>query len=152
MADLDNENTGLGGGSGAKLLAVEHMQGAFSSDVAARIHTRASLVRFQPGGDVGDGLRAVPASLRDDLARAMGSNGRIDAAGEVGRERTTLPLVVKHVRAALLDQVQAALMAVPSEDESGTQYMPPSIALKLASAAVAGQFNVVEYGRKRSMF
>ncbi|KAL3915110.1 MAG: hypothetical protein SGPRY_007372, partial [Prymnesium sp.] len=150
VVDLDKEGAGpSSSGSGAKPLAAEYVQGAFSSDVAARIHARAALVSFQPGEDVGGGLRAAPASLRDDLARAIGSNGRIDAAGEVGRERTIMPLVVKHMRAALLDEVQIALMAVPSEDESGTQYMPPSIALKLASASVAGQFDVVEeYGKE----
>lgn len=132
---MDRESSEGLGGSGAKPLSAEHLPRAFSSDVAARLHSRSASVRFQPGDDVGDGLRAAPASLRDDLARAIGSNGRIDAAGEVGRERATIPLLVKHMRAAFLDQVQSALMAVPSEDESGTQYMPPSIALKLASTA-----------------
>lgn len=82
-----------GGGSsnGAKPLAVEHLPGAFSSDVAARLRARAAAVSCQLGGDVGDGLRTAPASaLRDDLARAVGSNGREDAAGVLGRERTTI--------------------------------------------------------------
>lgn len=61
---------------------------------------------------------------------------------------STIPLVAKHNRATLLDQVQSALMAVPTEDESGTQYMSPSAALRLASAAVAGQFNVVEFSKE----
>lgn len=144
VVDLDKESGGANSGSGAKPLAVEHVTGAFSSDVAARIHARSAAAHFRPGEDVGDGLRGAPASLRDHLARAVGSNGRIDASGEVGRDRTTIPLVVKHTRAALVDQVRSALVTVPSEeDESGTQYMPPSVALKSVSAAVAGQFNIV---------
>lgn len=115
MVDLDKETASLGGSSGAKPLAVEYVLGAISSDIAiaARIHERASSVVFQQGEDVGDGLRAEPASFRDDLAcavRVRGSNGRIDAAGEVGRERSTMPLVVKHRRAALLDEVEAVLV------------------------------------------
>lgn len=65
----------------------------------------------------------------------------MDAAGEERRERATIPLVAKHMRAgALIDQVQSASIAVPTDDESGTQ--------KVASAAIAGQFDVLEIGKE----
>lgn len=45
VVDLDREGSGSLGGSRAKPLSVEFLPGAFSSNVAARIHARSDSVR-----------------------------------------------------------------------------------------------------------
>ncbi|KAL3931544.1 MAG: hypothetical protein SGPRY_001078 [Prymnesium sp.] len=136
------------GGKLAKPLPAGDVPGAVTSDVAVRLHARASELAFERGGDVGAGNRWAPASLREDLARAVGSNAtKVDASGECGREHTTLPVVVKSMCDTLVDRVQSAIMALAAEDESGTQYLSPGVARKLAADAVLGRYKVVDYLR-----
>lgn len=96
---------------------------------------------------MGAGIRWAPASLRDDLARAVGSNAKVNASGECARDRITLPAVVRTMCDTLVDQVQSTLMALAAEDESGTQYLSPGIARKLAADAVLGRYKIVDYLR-----
>lgn len=87
----------------------------------------------------------APESLRDDLARAVGSDGRVDATGERSHVRTTLPAPVKRMGAALTDSVQQSLLVLPSSDESGMHYINPPAVRKMTAAAVTGQLRVSEF-------
>lgn len=107
------------GGKVAKPLQASDVPGAVTSDVAARLHARAGEMVFSRGEDVGSGIRWAPASLRDDLARAVGSNAKVNASGESGRDRTTLPVVVKSMCDALVDQVHSAVMALAARGRIG---------------------------------
>lgn len=82
--------------AGAAPLPVEAQPGAVSADVAERLHeaARAGQIQTASGGDVGSGIRMVPEELQADLARAVGSNGRVDAAGEFFADRVSLPRTV----------------------------------------------------------
>lgn len=143
-----NSQAGDDGGRIAKPLPAGEVPGAVTSDVAARLHARACELSFNRGDEVGAGIRWAPASLRADLARAVGSNAKVNASGESGRERTTLPVIVKSMCDALVDQVQAALMALSAEDESGSQYLSPGAARRLAAEAVLGRYKVLDYVRE----
>ena len=131
--------------SGAAALPGEQQLGAVAADVAERLHRQAAAIPPPSAGDVGAGLRMAPDSLRDDLARAVGSNGRVDATGERSQNRTTLPAAVKRLGASLTDSVQQSLLDLPASDESGLQYINPPAARKLAMSAVTGQIRVSEF-------
>ena len=92
-----------------------------------------------------DGINAVPQDLRLDLARALGSNGRVDAPGEKQPKLASLPVPVRELHAALVGRVQHELLKVPSADEAGLMYLTPTTARKLAVAAVAGQLRLVDF-------
>lgn len=113
--------------------------------MAERLHKQAAAIPSAGAGDVGAGLRMAPDSLRDDLARAVGSNGKVDAAGERSQVRTTLPASVKRLGASLTDSVQQSLLELPASDESGLQYINPPAARKLAMSAVTGQLRVSDF-------
>lgn len=131
--------------SGAAALSSEQQLGAVGPDVAERLHRQAAAIPVAVADDVGAGIRMAPESLRDDLARAVESNGRVDAAGERrSKVRTTSPAAVKRLGAALTDSVQQSLLELPASDESGLQYVNPPAARKLAAAAVTGQVQVAE--------
>jgi len=120
---------------------------AVSADVAARLHAHAAEISLPmtAGSDVGAGVRMAPAHLRDDLARAVCSNGKVDAAGEQQASRTKLPAVAQRAWRVHAVGVQEALMAVPEADESARQCMDPDDALELAYGAVAGDFSLPKY-------
>ncbi|KAL3913603.1 MAG: hypothetical protein SGPRY_007926 [Prymnesium sp.] len=84
------------------------------------------------------------ARARFDLARAMGSNGRVDAPGEKQPKRASLPVPVREMNAELVGRVQHEILKVPSADEAGQMYLNPTTARKLAAAAVAGQLKLTE--------
>ena len=131
--------------SGAAALSIELQVGAVAADVAERLHHQAAAIKMTEAGDVGAGMRMAPESLRDDLARAVSSNGRVDATGERSQMRTSLPAVVKRMGASLTDSVQQCLLELPCADESGMQYINPPAARKLATAAVTGQLRVADF-------
>ena len=103
--DVEREGDRNGGKGGAKPLAKEYVFGAVASDVVARLHEAEMRVppqiEFRQGDDVGAGIRMVPAQIRADLARAIGSNGRVDAAGEQCYTRTSIPRSTQRMAAAL---------------------------------------------------
>lgn len=82
-------------------LSSELQLGAVTADVAERLHRQAAAIPSASAGDVGAGIRMAPEELREDLARAVGSNGRVDATGERSQLRTTLPAAVKRLGASL---------------------------------------------------
>ncbi|KAL3917732.1 MAG: hypothetical protein SGPRY_006286 [Prymnesium sp.] len=131
--------------SGAAALSAELQLGPVAADVAERLHQQAAAIPALHPGDVGTGIRMAPEALREDLIRAVGSNGRVDATGERSHTRTTLPASVKRMGAALTDSVQQCLLGLPSSDESGMQYISPPAARKLAAAAATGQLRVSEF-------
>ncbi|KAL1519650.1 hypothetical protein AB1Y20_023161 [Prymnesium parvum] len=136
------------GGSGEKALPPEVRPLAVGADVAERLHRRErALPEVERHGDVGAGIRAAPEDLRDDLARAVGSNGRVDAAGERRAERRTLPSKVKRMNDALVSRVQRALLQTAAGDKSGSQYMAPETAAKLAASAVTGKLDLPTFTR-----
>lgn len=70
-------------------------------------------------GNVGADIWMAPESLRDDLVRAVGSSGRVDATGERSHVRTPLTSPVKRLGASLTNNAQQSLLVLPSSDESG---------------------------------
>lgn len=62
--------------SGAAALTSEQQLGAVGPDVAERLQRQAAAIPAPVAGDVGAGIRMAPESFRDDLARAVRSNGR----------------------------------------------------------------------------
>lgn len=68
--------------SGAAALSNEQQLGAVTADEAERPHRQAAAITSMGASDVDAGIRMAPESLRDDLAWAVGSNGRVDATGE----------------------------------------------------------------------
>ncbi|KAL3904410.1 MAG: hypothetical protein SGPRY_011294 [Prymnesium sp.] len=156
--DAEREGERSGGKGGAKPLAKEFVFGAVASDVVARLHEAEMRVppqvEFRQGDDVGAGVRMVPDQIRADLARAIGSNGRVDAAGEQCYTRTSIPRSTsQRTAAALAESVQIALRAVTAGDESGLQYLSPAAAFsfRLAQSALAGEFKVTEFAREMKL-
>lgn len=97
---------------------------------------------------MGAGIRMVPAQIRADLVRAIGTNGRVDAAGEQCYTRTSIPRSIQRMAAALAEHIQVALRADTAGDESGLQYLSPPAAFKLAQSALVGEFKVREFARE----
>ena len=153
--DAGGEGERSGGKAGAKPLAKEFVFGAVASDVVARLHEAEAQVPpqidFRQGDDVGAGIRMVPAQIRADLARAIGSNGRVDAAGEQCYTRTSIPRSTQRMAAALAESVQTALRAVTAGDESGLQYLSPAAAFRLAHSALVGEFKVAEFAKEMKL-
>ncbi|KAL3919893.1 MAG: hypothetical protein SGPRY_005464, partial [Prymnesium sp.] len=136
------------GGSGAAALSAELQPGAVSADVAERPWSQAGALSFEAGGDVGARVRAAPEGMRKDLARAVGSNARVDAASERALSRTSLPGAVKHMCVALVSAVQRALAQIPTRDDVGLQYLALEAARKLAAAAVTGRLSFRDFTRE----
>lgn len=135
-------------GSGAAALSAEVQPGAVSADVAERLWAQASTLSFSEGGEVGAGVRAAPENMRKDLARAVGSNARVDAAGERAVSRTSLPGVVKRMCVALVSAVQRTLTRIPVRDDVGLQHLALEAAHKLAAAAVVGRLYLCDFTRE----
>ncbi|KAL3914982.1 MAG: hypothetical protein SGPRY_007422 [Prymnesium sp.] len=94
--------------SGAAALSHEVQLGAVSSDVAERLHQQAAAIPSAASGDVEAGIRMAPESLRDDLVRAVGSTGRVDAADESGQQYVNPPAVRKLAAAAVTGQLRVS--------------------------------------------
>ncbi|KAL3898629.1 MAG: hypothetical protein SGPRY_012804 [Prymnesium sp.] len=136
--------------AGTAPLPADAQPGAVSADVAERLHeaARAGQIQVAPGGDVGAGIRMVTEQLRADLARAVGSNGRVDAAGDHLADRASPPSTVRYMCSTLVSQVQRALRDLPANDEAGLRSISSEVTRKLAAAAVIGRFRVKEYVRE----
>lgn len=143
--EVAEDGGGTESGSGAAQLSASQQPGSVSMEVAYRLHGAAAQLRFEEGGDVGAGLAAAPEHVRDDLARALASNMRVDAAGERSANRNSLPAVVRRMCAALVASVQDALIEVVERDQSATQYLAPEAARTHALAAVTGKLSLPEY-------
>lgn len=127
-------------------LTPELQAGAVSSGVAKRLHKGAARIAFTPAtGRARDALNGAPPHLRMDLARAIGSNGRVDAPGEKQPKLASLPIPVREMHAALVGRVQYQLLRVPSADEAGLMYLSPATARKLAVEAVAGHLKLADF-------
>jgi hypothetical protein len=111
--------------------------------VASRLHGAATQLAALWGQHRENLERTLPAiqdaKLRTDLARALVSNGKVDAEGETLINRKSLPPIVHVMRRSLIEVVKKTLEAVPAADESGEQYLAPGTALALAGDAVKGK-------------
>jgi hypothetical protein len=111
--------------------------------VAERLHSAAPRLQAMWDEHREDLERALPAlhedKIRADLARALVSNGKVDAEGETLVQRKSLPPIAHVMRRALIELVKGALEAVPAADESGEQYLLASTAMALAGDAVKGK-------------
>ena len=86
-------------------------------------------------------MRAVSdAVLRQDLARAVGSNGKVDAPGETAASRRNLLPAVHLVRRQAWARVVQCLHDCADSDQQGRQSLADSTAHALAKAAVMGHF------------
>lgn len=143
--DVDADDRTVTLSTGAAPLASEQQVGAVLPDVVERLHAHGAQLAYTPGEDVGAGIRSAPENLRTDLARAVGSNGKVDATGERKSTRCTMPSVVMRMYSTLVEEVHEALRMLPTEDESGSQHMSMKAARKLAEASVWGYFHVSDY-------
>jgi hypothetical protein len=118
---------------------------AVSASVAARLHADAARIQTTwaaRGEDVEGTMEAISdEGLRADLAKALASNGKVDAEGELLIERKSLPPVVQMMRKRLLTVVEAAIAAIPRQDSTGAQHLPSSTAAALAAGAVRGRID-----------
>ena len=78
--------------------------------------------------------------LRDDLARAMSSNGNVYAPGEQAVAKRNVPPSVHKMRESMLARVAVSLRACAGSDMSCEMHMSDDAALPLAEAALAGNF------------
>ena len=86
-------------------------------------------------------MRSVSdAVLRQDLARAVGSNGKVDAPGETANSRRNLLPAVHVVRRQAWARVVQCLHECADSDQQGRQSLADSTAHSLAKAAVMGHF------------
>ncbi|KAL3922658.1 MAG: hypothetical protein SGPRY_004480 [Prymnesium sp.] len=82
------------------------------------------------------------------LARAVGSNARVDAAGERATVRTSLPGVVKRICVALVSAVQKTHTRIPTRDDVGLKHLALDAARKLAAAAVVGKLSLPDFSKE----
>ncbi|KAL1496327.1 hypothetical protein AB1Y20_016284 [Prymnesium parvum] len=148
--DVDADERTVTLSTGAAALAPEQQVGAVLPDVVERLHEHSASLAYSHGGDVGAGIRSAPENLRADLARAVGSNGKVDAPGERKATRCTMPSVVVRMHRTLVEEVHDALRRLPAVDESGSQHLSMKAARKLAETAVWGYFHVSDYIKETS--
>ena len=79
--------------------------------------------------------------LRDELARAMVSNGKVYAPGEDLLRRRHLMPAVHEMRGKMLEPVIDALLECVDPDCAGVMHMSRETAQPLAEAALAGNFS-----------
>ena len=126
-------------------LSAENAERAVPSVVAARLHQHAGVIEQAwnaASGSVGLAVASVTGTIRADLQRALGSNTRVDAAGEQAHAKRHLPPVAPAIRRGLIEEVVADLQAVALEDASGRQFMTRSAAIELADEAVLGDVSL----------
>ena len=86
-------------------------------------------------------MRAVTDSaLRDDLARAMSSNGKVYAPGEQSVSKRNQSQMLHALRQRMIEHVAASVRACAGTDTSCEMYMSEASSIPLAEAAMAGVF------------
>ena len=127
-----------------KAQGLKESRSALSSDVAERLYAnRATIdaVWTASSRDPSVAMRLVTdPSLRDDLARAMSSNGNVYAPGEQAVAKRNLPPSVHKMRETMLARVAVSLRACAGTDVSCEMHMSDDAALPLAESALAGNF------------
>ncbi|KAL3925836.1 MAG: hypothetical protein SGPRY_003558 [Prymnesium sp.] len=96
--------------------------GAVSSEVARRLNKRAAHIHFEPHERVRDGILRAPADLRWDLARAIGSMGKVDAPveDESGLMYLTPAVARKLASAAVAGQIKLSDFLAASRSLMGS--------------------------------
>ena len=109
---------------------------AVSADVAMRLHSNHAALLLPEAGC--DGISTAPSRLRADLARAIRSNGKVDAAGEVALSRKSIPARAHVWRSQCEQKVEAAIEATARADLSGQAAFGPGTAAELAQQTLRG--------------
>ena len=117
---------------------------ALAAAPAARLHVQRAAVEAafaDPLQDPAIAMRAVTDSaLRDDLARAMSSNGKVCAPGELSLSKRHQSPVLHALRQRMIAHVAASVRACAGTDTSCEMYMSKPASIPLAEAAMAGVF------------
>ena len=130
---------------------------AKASQAAVRAATAASLAAGADGikaawdatgKDPVKAMRGVSdQGLRDELSRAVASNGKVYAPGETQLKRRHLPPIVHEMRGAMLELVVEALLACVDADRAGVMHMSRETAAPLAEAALSGSFSWAAFSK-----
>ena len=127
-----------------KAQGLKESRSALSSDVAERLYAdRAAIDKAwtDSSRDPSTAMRLVTdPGLRDDLARAMSSNGNVYAPGEQAVAKRNVPPSVHKMRESMLARVAVSLRACAGSDMSCEMHMSDDAALPLAESALAGNF------------
>ena len=127
-----------------KAQGLKESRSALSSDVAERLYAnRATIDKAwtDSSRDPSVAMRLVTdPGLRDDLARAMSSNGNVYAPGEQAVAKRNVPPSVHKMRETMLARVAVSLRACAGADVSCEMHMSDDAALPLAESAMAGNF------------
>ena len=117
---------------------------ALAAAPAARLHAQRVTVEAafaDPLQDPAIAMRAVTDSaLRDDLARAMSSNGKVYAPGEQSVSKRNQSQMLHALRQRMIEHVAASVRACAGTDTSCEMYMSEASSIPLAEAAMAGVF------------
>jgi hypothetical protein len=113
---------------------------AVSSDVAMRLHSNNAALPLPETNC--DGLSAAPSRLRADLARAIRSNGKVDAAGEVTPGRKSIPARAHAWRSQCEQKVEAAIEATARADLSGQAAFGAGATAELAQQTLRGDISI----------
>jgi len=117
---------------------------ALSAGPAERLHASRARLEAAFGDPLEEpaiAMRAInDSALRDDLARAMSSNGKVYAPGEKSVGKRNQSPVLHAVRQRMTRRVAVSVRACAGTDTSCEMYMPEGASIPLAEAAMTGVF------------
>ena len=124
--------------------STKEARAAVPADVAGRLFDKRVELRQQWSDVAGDPVRmmasVVDVELRNDLQRAMASNGMVYAPGETAARKRNLIPTVHEMREAMIAAVVNSVRACAGSDKSGITHVSEAQALPLAEKALAGEF------------
>jgi len=127
-------------GKPAEALTAASRVCAVSADVAMRLHSNNAALPLPEA--TCDGISAAPSRLRADLARAIRSNGKVDAAGEVTLSRKSIPARAHAWRSQCEQKVEAAIEATARADLSDQATFGAGATAELAQQALRGDISI----------
>ena len=96
------------------------------------------------GRSVSDGVQRAPESLREELSRALLSNGKVHAPGEQ-QSLAHLPPVVSAARESLETEVSAQLRQAADGDITQRWQLPRATAIGLAVGLIEGSARLTDF-------
>ena len=97
-------------------------------------------------GDVGNGVRGAPDNVRDDLRRALLSNGKVHAPG-APKNAAHLPSVVTSMRDQLERELAARIQSAAAGDPTRRWHVTDQTAHGLAASLMEGTAEVTQFAK-----